>query len=98
MTIVKLLKDYKPFPFFSVIALLLFGIGAVPFISIFTEYLKIGMVPRFPTLFVSVCFMILSALTFICGLILDTVAKFNRKDYEIKLNMIKLVLDRRDEK
>lgn len=97
MTIIKLLKDYKPFPFFGVIALLLFGVGIIPFISIFTEYLKIGLVPRFPTLFVSVCFMILSALTFICGLILDTVAKFNRKDYEIKLNMIKMLLDKNKE-
>lgn len=97
MTIMKLLKDYKPFPFFGIIALLLFIVGLVLFIPVFAEYIKIGMVPRFPTLFVSVCFMILSALTFVCGLILDTVAKFNRKDYEIKLNIIRLMLDKKSE-
>lgn len=97
-TIMKLYKDYKPFSFFGFIALLLFIIGGVMFIPVFTDFLKTGLVPRFPTLFVSICFMIIAVMALVCGFILDTVAKFNRKDFEVKLNIIRLLLknDRSD--
>lgn len=91
-TILKLYKDYRPMHFFGIISLILFVVGLALFIPVFGEYLAIGLVPRFPTLFVSICFMILAALSLVCGLILDTVAKSNRKDFEIKLNMIRMLL------
>lgn len=91
-TIMKLYKDYRPFQFFGFIALLLAVIGGGMFTPIFIEFLETGLVPRFPTLFVSVCFMIVAALSLVCGLILDTVAKSNRKDFEVKLNMIRMLL------
>lgn len=94
LTILKLYKDYRPFQFFGWIAVGLFLIGIFLFAPVFREYMFTGLVPRFPTLFVSICFMIIGALSLSCGFILDTVAKFNRKDFEIKLNMIKMMLER----
>lgn len=94
VTIVKLYKDYKPFSFFSLIAFLLLLIGGILFVPILIEFFNTGLVPRFPTLIVSICMMIIAALTFVCGLILDTVSKLNRKDYEIKLNMIRMLLNK----
>lgn len=91
-TIMKLYKEYKPLQFFGIISLILFIIGGVLFTPIFIEFLSTGLVPRFPTLFVSIGLMILAALSLSCGLILDTVAKSNRKDFEIKLNIIRLLL------
>lgn len=41
--------------------------------------------------------MIFASLTLVCGVILDTVAKFNRKDFEIKLNIIQLLLKKKQE-
>lgn len=93
LTIIKLYKDYRPFQFFGWIAMILFLFGIFLFVPVFREYLVTGMVPRFPTLFVSICAMIIGALSLACGFILDTVAKFNRKDFEIKLNMIKMMLE-----
>lgn len=92
-TIVKLYKDYRPLHFYGSISILLFLIGLILFVPIFIEYLAIGLVPRFPTLFVSVGIMIMAALSLACGLVLDTVAKSNRKDFEVRLNMIAMMLN-----
>lgn len=92
-TIMKLYKDYRPFQFFGWIALGLFLLGMILFIPVFQEYLLTGLVPRLPTLFVSISFIIIGLLSLMCGFILDTVTKFNRKDFEIKLNMIKMLLE-----
>ena len=92
-TIVKLYKDYRPFQFFGMISMILFAVGGILFAPIFVEFLSTGLVPRFPTLFVSICIMILSALSLSCGLILDTVAKLNRRDFEINLNIMRMLLN-----
>ena len=92
ITIMKLYKDYRPFSFFGGIALVLFMIGGIMFVPVFVEFLENGLVPRFPTLFVAICFMIIGMQALVCGIILDTVAKFNKKDFEIKLNTIRLLL------
>lgn len=94
-TIVKLYKDYRPLHFYGSISILLFLIGLILFVPIFIEYLAIGLVPRFPTLFVSVGIMIMAALSLACGLVLDTVAKSNRKDFEVRLNMIAMMLNKK---
>lgn len=94
ITILKLYKDYRPFQFFGGIAAGIFLIGIILFVPIFREYIHTGFVPRFPTLFVSICFMIIGTLSLVCGLILDTVAKSNRKDFEVKLNIIRMLLER----
>ncbi len=93
-TIIKLYKDYKPLQFFGMLSLIWFIIGGAMFIPVFAEFLSTGLVPRFPTLFVSICFMILATISLSCGLILDTVAKSNRKDFEIKLNIIRMMLNK----
>ncbi len=97
MTIMKLYKDYRPFRFWGLIALILFLVGGGMFAPVFAEYLATGLVPRFPTLFVSICFMIIAALALACGFILDTVAKSNRKDFEVKLNIIRMLLKKSEE-
>lgn len=90
-TIFYLIKDYKPLKFFGIISLILFIIGAGLFAPVLGEYFKTGLVPRFPTLFMSIAFIILSALSIACGLILDTVVKNSRKDFEIQLNIIEML-------
>ena len=96
LTIFNLFRDYKPLRFFGVFSLLLGAISIVLFIPVFLEFLKTGMVPRFPTLIVSVVMMLAAFLSFVCGLILDTHAKINRKNFEVQLNIIKLLLKGKD--
>lgn len=93
LTIFNLFRDYKPLKFFGTFSLFLGIVSLALFIPVFLEFLETGMVPRFPTLIVSVIMMLASFLSFVCGLILDTHAKNNRKNYELQMNIIKMLLD-----
>jgi glycosyltransferase involved in cell wall biosynthesis len=73
-TIVRLMKENRPLQFFSIAALVLFAISVLLSIPVFVEYYKTGLVPRFPTAILSMGIMLLSFLSLVCGLILDSVA------------------------
>jgi len=74
-TIVYLVKEEKPFAFFSCVAgasaLLSLILGA----PVVLEFMRTGLVPRFPTALLAAALMILSFLALTCGLILDTVSR-----------------------
>ena len=89
MTIFNFYRDYKPLQFFGITSLILAVISLMLFLPIFYTYVQTGLVPRIPTLIISSFTMIASLLSIVCGLILDTVAKNNRKTFEIHLNIIK---------
>ena len=93
LTIFNLFRDYKPLKFFGTFSFILGIVSLTLFIPVFLEFLETGLVPRFPTLIVSVIMMLASFLSFVCGLILDTHAKNNRKNFELQMNIIKMLLD-----
>ena len=95
MTIFNLYRDYKPLQFFGILAAILAVLSLIMFLPIFYNYLMTSMVPRFPTLIVSGFMMLTSLLLFACGLILDTIAKSNRKDFELYMNLISASLSKR---
>ena len=84
-TIWKLFRAYKPMAFFGIIALLLTIIAFVMFLPVFTEYFRTGLVPRFPTLIVSGFVMIAAIQAFFSGLVLETINRKNRQDFELEL-------------
>lgn len=90
VTIGKLYKDYRPLPFFGLIAALLSILGLGLFVSVFAEFTLTGLVPRFPTLIVSGFIMMGALLSLMCGLILDTSGKNARKNFELQLNLLEL--------
>ncbi len=92
LTIFNLYRDYQPLKFFGMIAVLLAAVSLILFVPVFTEFLKTGFVPRFPTLIVSTVMMLTAFLSLVCGLILDTHAKNSRKNFEVQLNIIKMLL------
>lgn len=92
LTIFNLFRDYKPLKFFGSFSLILGIVSLALFIPVFLEFLKTGLVPRFPTLIVSVVMMLAAFLSFVCGLILDTNAKNVRKNFEVQMNIIKMLL------
>ena len=60
-------RQYRPFAFFGLLALLLFVIAVGFFIPVGIEYVETGLVPKFPTL-IACGFAGLAALqSFICG-------------------------------
>lgn len=83
--IFSLFKDYKPLGFFSLIAFVFFVIGLCFGIPVIAEFASTGLVPKLPTAIVAVAFCGLAALMLVCGLILDTVVKGHRRDWELKV-------------
>ena len=88
-TIFSLFKEYKPLLFFGWSALLLLLIAVGLFIPVFITYVETGLVPRFPTLILSVFFTLSASLSFFAGLILDNMIRNERKSYELKYNNFK---------
>lgn len=86
-TIFRLYKDYKPFAFFGTGALLFLILAAVLFLPVGIEFLRTGLVPRFPTLIVSVTLALCALLSFVAGVILDVVVKKHRQLFELMLTM-----------
>ena len=88
-TIGTLYKDYRPFSFFTWVAVLLAIIGLAFLIPVLIDYVQTGLVPKMPSFVTSVFFFICSIQSFFGGLILQTVIKRSRQDFEIKLNQYK---------
>jgi len=74
-TIVYLIKEEKPFAFFSMVAGLLTLMLLYLGLPVLAEFSQTGLVPRLPTALLAGALAILSFLSFTCGLILDTVSR-----------------------
>lgn len=85
MTIARLFKNYKPFPFFLIIALVLFVLSVGFFIPVLITFFKTGMVDKIPTVIVCGITMLASIISFFSGLVLDTIKQKNRQDFEMEL-------------
>lgn len=85
LTIARLFKNYKPFPFFLIIALVLFVLSVGFFIPVLITFFKTGMVDKIPTVIVCGITMLASIISFFSGLVLDTIKQKNRQDFEMEL-------------
>lgn len=93
-TIAKLFKNYKPLMFFSIAAAMLMSVALIALIPVLLEFHKTGLVPRLPT-FMASCFLALFALlVFSCGLILDTLRKSERQNFELQLNTMQMLREK----
>ncbi len=84
-TIVLLYKEYRPLRFFSWLAALLTLAGVLLLIPVLVEYFHTGLVPRFPTLIVSMFLLLAALLSLFTGLCLDVIVTKDRKAYELRL-------------
>ncbi|WP_165062163.1 glycosyltransferase family 2 protein [Adlercreutzia sp. ZJ154] len=85
MAIASLFKDYKPMAFFGWLALLFVILGLVAGIPVIAEFTVTHLVERFPTALLAVALVLCGALSLTVGLVLDTVAKNTRKQWEISV-------------
>lgn len=92
LTIFRLYKDYKPLYFFSIVALVLALLSIAFFIPVFGEYIMTGVVPKLPTLVMAGFTMMAALISLGIGLVLDTEVKNSRKNLEIQMNIIKMML------
>lgn len=83
MTIGSLFKNYRPMKFFSILALAFLAGGLALGIPVIGEYFATGLVPRLPTAVLACALVFLCGLSLATGLILDSVAKAERKQWEL---------------
>lgn len=87
-TIFKLYKNYRPLGFFGGLSLILLLISACMFLPVLVEFIKVGLVPKMPTLIVSGLIAVVAVVSFFAGLILETIVEKDRQVYEFRLQEI----------
>ena len=80
-TIFRMIREYKPLPFFGTIGLLIGAIGILLCGGVTYEFTKTGLVARFPTFIGAIMLVIVGLLLFATGIILDVIAKNDRKTF-----------------
>lgn len=81
----SLFKDYRPLKFFGLTSLAFFFIGLLFGVPVIAEFLETGLVEKLPSSILATAFMFLCGLSLATGLILDSVAKTERKNWELKV-------------
>lgn len=74
-TIVVLVKEERPLQFFSICGLLLLALAILLGGPVVGEFLRTGLVPRLPTAVLAMGLGLIAALSFACGLVLDSVSR-----------------------
>ncbi len=87
-TIFRMIREYKPLPFFGGLGLIIGIVGIVLCGTVTFEFAKTGVVTHFPTLIGTVMLVIAGLLLIIAGIILDVMAKNDRKTFVIDTNKI----------
>ncbi len=85
MTIIKMLKDYKPRKFYFGVSFLFIIIGLIIGMPVIVEFVKTRYITKVPSAILATGVMIFSIIIAQCGVILDTVVKQNKEKYEISL-------------
>jgi hypothetical protein len=84
--IFRLFKEYKPLSFFSILSFIFLLIGVLLCVPVLIDFHNTGLVPKFPSLIAASFFGIVSIQLFACGLILDTVVRKEKQNFELTLN------------
>ena len=85
----SLFKNYKPMAFFGVVAIVSFLLGMLVGIPVILEFMKTEFVTKVPSAILAVGLVLVSILSLVCGVILDTIVKNNRMNYELYLTRYK---------
>lgn len=84
--IATLYRNYRPFPFYSMISFILFLISIIVFLlHVWIPFMHSGIVRNFPTLIVCGFGIIAALLSLFSGLILDAIERKERREYEMRL-------------
>ncbi len=84
-TIARMFKDYRPFKFFGIIALIFFVLGLLVGIPVLVEFFKTTYITKVPSAILATGCISLASVAFQCGIVLDTITRQHREDYEINL-------------
>ena len=85
MAIASLFKEYRPLAFFGWFALLFLILGLAAGIPVIAEYISTEYITKIPSAILAVGLVFCGVISLASGAILDTVAKSNRKMWEIEV-------------
>ena len=85
-TIFRMIREYKPLPFFGTLGLIIGIIGIMLCGWVTAEFVGTGMVVHFPTLIGAIMLVIVGLLLIVTGIILDVIAKNDRKTFIVDAN------------
>ncbi len=85
---IQLYKNYKPLQFFGGLGVLLVLAALLLVMPVLGEYLRTGLVPRFPTLITCGFIVVAGIQSFFAGMILEVMTAKDRRDFEYRLNEI----------
>lgn len=84
-TIIRMFKDYMPFKFFGIIALIMLVLGLGVGIPVLVEFFQTSYITKVPSAILATGFMSLAAVSFQCGIILNTITRQHRENYELNV-------------
>ena len=84
-TIQRMFRDYKPFYFYGIIAALFFILGLISGIPVIIEFLKTQYITKVPSAILATGCMSLAAIFMQCGIILNSIERRNKENYELNL-------------
>jgi hypothetical protein len=87
-TIGRLMRDERPLMFFGAISGLVALTSLILGLPVILEYLATGLVPRFPTAFLCGTLAVLSVISLVSGVILETVALGRREMKRLAYNQV----------
>lgn len=83
--IAHLFKHSKPMAFFGWITMLFLILGLIVGVPVIAEFVQTSYVSKVPSAMLAVGLVMCGVLSFVVGLILDTVAENHRKEWEIEV-------------
>ena len=90
-TIFRMIREYKPLPFFGSLGAILGIVGILLCGNVMVDFWHTGIVARFPTFIGAVMLVVAGILFFVTGIILDVIAKNDRKAFIIDANRFALL-------
>ncbi len=89
VAIASLFREYRPMAFFGLFAALLVILGLIVGVPVIAEFAQTGFVDRLPSAVLAVALVLCGALSMTAGLILETVAKSNKKQWELAVYRVR---------
>lgn len=79
MTILRLVKEERPLHLFSVISASFLITALIIMVPVLQTYLDTGLVPRLPTAILAIGLVLLSALSFVMAVVMDSIVTMRRE-------------------
>jgi glycosyltransferase involved in cell wall biosynthesis len=84
LTILRLFKEARPFAFFSIVSAMIATLSLLLALPVIITWMQTGVIDRQPTLILCTGLAVLSALTFLGGMMLDSLARTYRETRHLR--------------